>query len=62
MEEPVLHDPDEYPSDDVLRRHLGRVMASWKALMEHIEEHDPALHGEWRYYKDGKSWLYKATH
>jgi hypothetical protein len=62
MEEPVLHDPDEYPSDDVLRRHLGRTMASWRALMAYVEEHEPALCGEWRYYKDGKSWLYKVTH
>jgi hypothetical protein len=62
MEEPVLHDPEEYPSDDVLRRHLGRAMASWRALMEYIDEHEPALYGEWRYYKDGKSWLYKITH
>ena len=62
MEEPVLRDAEEYPSDDVLRRHLGRAMASWQALMAYVEEHDPALSGEWRYYKDGKSWLYKVTY
>ncbi len=62
MEEPVLRDAEEYPGDDVLRRHLGRAMASWQALMEHIEQHDPALSGEWRYYKDGKSWLFKVTY
>ena len=62
MEEPVLRDADEYPSNDVLRRHLGRAMASWQSLMAIIDEHDPALSGEWRYYKDGKSWLYKATY
>ena len=62
MEEPILCDPDEYPTDDVLRRHLGRTMASWRAFMAFIAEHKPALSGEWRYYRDGKSWLYKATH
>ncbi len=62
MEEPVLRDAEQFPSDDVLRRHLGRAMASWKALMAHVDEHDPGLSGEWRYYKDGKSWLYKATY
>ena len=62
MEEPVLRDPEEYPTDEILRRHLGRSMASWRALMAFIEEHEPVLSGEWRYYKDGKSWLYKATH
>ena len=67
MEKPVLDsmpldDAQEYPSDDVLRRHLGRAMASWQALQEHIEQHDPALKGEWYFYKDGKRWLYKVTH
>ena len=62
MEEPVLRDPEEYPTDDVLCQHLGRAMASWQALMTFIAEHKPALSGEWRYYRDGKSWLYKATH
>ena len=62
MEEPVLRDSDEYPSDEVLQRHLGRAMASWRALVAYVDEHDPALSGEWRYYKDGKSWLYKATY
>ena len=62
MEETVLRNPEEYPADEVLRRHLGRAMASWQALMLFIAEHEPALSGEWRYYRDGKSWLYKATH
>ncbi len=62
MEKPVLCDPNEYPNDDVLRRHLGRAMASWQALMAHIQQHDPALSGEWRYYEDGKNWLYKTTY
>ena len=62
MEEPVLRDAKEYPSDDVLRRNLGRAMTSWQALMEHIEQHDPALNSEWRYYKDGNSWLFKVSY
>ena len=62
MQEPVLRDPEEYPADDVLRRYLGTAMASWQALMTFIANHEPALSGEWRYYRDGKSWLYKATH
>jgi hypothetical protein len=62
MEDPILGNPEEYPTDDVLRCHLGRAMASWQALMTFIAEHELALSGEWRYYRDGKSWLYKATH
>ena len=46
MEEPVLRNPEEYPTDDVLRRHLGRAMASWQALMSFVAEYETALSGE----------------
>ena len=62
MEEPVLDAPEEFPTDDVLCQHLGRAMASWKALMTFIAEHESNLSGEWRYYRDGKRWLYMATY
>jgi len=61
MEKSVLDDVNEYPSEEVLKRHLGRGIASWRAFQEHLKTHDPALNDEWKFYKDGKSWLYKVT-
>jgi hypothetical protein len=61
MERPNLNNPDEFPDDAVLRRYLGDVKDTWDAFMDYVHESCPAFCGQWRYYKDGKSWLYKLT-
>ncbi|MCG8697731.1 MAG: DUF3788 domain-containing protein, partial [Bacteroidales bacterium] len=61
MEKPILKDKDEYPSNDVLSRYLGTSKEAWDAFFDFLTETYPAFSGEWRYYTDGKSWLYKVT-
>lgn len=61
MEKPCLNVKEEYPDDKVLSRYLGKVKNTWDSFMDFIEENYPSFSGEWRYYKDGKSWLYKLT-
>ena len=33
----------------------------WEALFDYLDREQPEISREWRYYKDGKSWLLKAT-
>jgi len=61
MEKPCLNDKDEYPDDEVLSRCLGKVKNTWDSFIDYINESHPTFSGEWRYYNDGKSWLYKLT-
>jgi len=61
MEKPCLNDKDVFPDDEVLSRCLGKAKATWDAFVAVLGESDPAISGEWRYYMDGKSWLYKVT-
>ena len=61
MEKPCLNDEKEYPDDEVLSRHLGKVKNTWDLFIDFINENYPSFSGEWRYYKDGKSWLHKIT-
>jgi hypothetical protein len=61
MEKPCLNDKDEYPNDKVLRRTLGKVKDTWDVFIDFINESYPSFSGQWRYYNDGKSWLYKLT-
>ena len=61
MEKPVLSDPNEYPTDAVLSRCLGRAKPAWDAFRDLLKERYPQLSAEWRYYADGKSWLCKVT-
>ena len=61
MEEPCLTDKTEHPDDKILRRYLGDAKDAWDSFVEFLEGNYPNYSGEWRYYSDGKSWLYKIT-
>lgn len=61
MEKPCLNNKDEYPDNEVLSRYLGEVKITWDSFDDFLKESYPLFSGEWRYYNDGKSWLYKLT-
>ena len=61
MEKPITNDKDEYPDDEVLSRYLGNAKNTWDSFIDLIDEVYPSFSGEWRYYNDGKNWLYKLT-
>ncbi len=61
MEKLCLNNKDEYPDDEVLSRYLGKVKDVWDSFIDFISESYPSFSGQWRYYKDGKNWLYKLT-
>ena len=61
MEKPCLNDKNEYPNDEFLSRYLGKVKNTWDSFVDLLDESYPSFSREWRYYKDGKNWLYKIT-
>jgi hypothetical protein len=61
MEKPCLNDEDQYPNEEVLGRYLGDAKPAWDAFLDLLRASYPAFTGQWRYYRDGKSWLYKLT-
>jgi len=61
MVKPCLNDKDEYPDDKVLGRYLEKVKDTWDSFIAFLNDSYPSFSGQWRYYKDGKSWLYKIT-
>ena len=61
MEQKVLSDPSQYPSEDVIFAHIGGGKALWQALFDHIHSTHPGMTTEWHYYNDGKSWLLKGV-
>jgi hypothetical protein len=62
MEPMVLTDPDQHPTDEIIYSHLGKIKPLWISLFKHIETKHPDFIQEWRYYRDGKSWLLKTTY
>ena len=61
MEPLVLTDPDVVPTEEALFAVIGPHRAQWKSLLAGIAERFPEAAGEWNYYRDGKSWLYKMV-
>jgi len=61
MEQPVLSNPEEFPSESIIFSHIGKTKALWLSLFEYIHSNHPDFVEEWRYYRDGKSWLLKVT-
>lgn len=58
----VLTDPDGQPTDAVVRAHLDATSHLWDELFDRIRTRHPDWTPEWRYYRDGNSWLLKVTH
>ena len=57
----VLTNKDEFPSEEIIFSHIGRTKNHWISIFDHIHSKYPEFSEEWRYYRDGKSWLLKIT-
>jgi hypothetical protein len=57
----VLNDPNQFPSEVIIYSHIGKTKPLWISLFDHIDADHPDFVREWRYYRDGKSWLLKVT-
>jgi hypothetical protein len=53
-----LRDKSVYPDDKVLRKVLDTSYESYSRLLELYNNNDMSY--EWRYYRDGKAWLFKV--
>ena len=61
MDRPVLTDASEFPSEEIIFSHIGKTKPLWLALFDYIRNGHPEFAQEWRYYRDGRSWLMKVT-
>lgn len=61
MNQPVLTNKDQFPTEEIIFSHIGKAKVIWELLFLHIHKEHPDLKAEWKYYNDGKSWLMKVT-
>ena len=61
MEPIVLTDPNVQPTEELIFSIIGENSVYWEELIEHIYENHFDISEEWRFYNDGKSWLYKVV-
>ena len=60
MEKPILDNPEQFPTDDIIFSVIGSSKNLWKSIFDYIQNEHPDFIKEWRFYKDGKSWLMKV--
>lgn len=58
----LLRNPEEFPSESVLKGALGEVYDALESFIGTVTGAEYGLTAEWKFYNDGKAWLYKATH
>lgn len=47
------------PDDELLEALNGSNFVHWKNFLSEILAYDSSASGDWRYYNDGKQWLFK---
>jgi hypothetical protein len=62
MQIPILKDPDQYPTEEIIFSSIGKCKPLWDSLFGYIHSQHPGFAEEWRYYNDGKTWLFKLTY
>jgi len=60
MEPIVLNDPNVQPTEELIFSIIGENSVYWEQLIEHLYENHFDITEEWRFYNDGKSWLYRT--
>ena len=56
----VLGDKSVYPSEDILFSIIGDKKIVWQKIMGYVNDNYKNVTEEWRYYNDGKQWLFKV--
>lgn len=62
METQLLREKEVYPNKEVLEKALEESYSAFNLLIETFANENYALVPDWRFYKDGQSWLCKVSH
>ena len=57
----VFSDPNDKPDEKLIFSKIGEKKKLWQAIMTFISDKYKDMEGEWRYYNDGKQWLFKMV-
>jgi len=60
MEPIVLTDPNVQPTDELIFSIIGENSIYWEQIIGYLYDNHFDITEEWRFYNDGKSWLYRT--
>lgn len=59
---PALSDSETYPSDDLIFSIIGDKRQVWEKSLNYLQDSYPGSSCGWKYYNDGKQWLFRGTY
>jgi ABC-type uncharacterized transport system YnjBCD substrate-binding protein len=62
LEKAILSDPAVFPDETILKSIIGEKMEMWNDLMDQTIMSYQSITPVWRYYNDGKQWLFRLLH
>jgi hypothetical protein len=60
MEPIALTDPNVQPSEEIVFGIIGENSQYWDQLIDYLYDNHFDISEEWRFYNDGKAWLYRT--
>ncbi len=60
METVVLNDQSGLPNDELIFSMIGDKELLWKQIFAYLYDNSKDITEEWKYYKDGGSWLFRT--
>lgn len=60
MEPIVLTDPNVQPTEELIYSIIGKNSIYWQQIIHYLYDNYSDITEQWRFYNDGKSWLYRA--
>ena len=60
MSQTDLNDKNVKPNDDIIFSIIGDRQLLWKQTISYLCDNNNDISEEWKYYNDGKSWLFRV--
>jgi hypothetical protein len=60
MDTIILTDPNVQPNDELIFAIIGKNSIYWQAIIKYLNENYRDVTEVWRFYNDGKCWLYRT--
>ena len=60
MEQNILNDKAVEPNDEIVFSIIGEKENLWKQTLSYLYDNNKDISEVWKYYNDGKSWLFRT--
>ena len=60
MQPYVLTDPNVQPTDELIFSIIGKNSIYWQRIIKYLYDNHSDITEAWRFYNDGKCWLYRT--